>query len=44
MNNTLDDPDDYYCDRGTYSITFSCTMGGLIVLSTAQLIYIVKHP
>ena len=47
MNNTHHELDDYSCDRGclmAISITFGCTTGGLIVLSIAQLIYIVKRP
>ena len=38
---------DYSCDRGclmAISIIFGCTTGGLIVLSIALLIYMVKHP
>ena len=46
-NNTRDNSDDHSCDRGcliAISITFSCTTGGLTILSITQLIYIVKRP
>ena len=47
MHNTCNEPDDCSCDRGclmAISITFGCTISGLIVLSIAQLIYMVKCP
>ena len=47
MNNTRNEPDDCSCDRRclmAISITCGCTTGGLIVLSIALLIYMVKCP
>ena len=42
-NDTSDDPVDY-CDRKAIAITFGSTTGRLIIISIAQLIYIVKRP